>query len=52
MIQTTLADAVTPLSTGIDALTVRISLCERGQGATEDVTTLRVEEVRRPREVH
>uniref|UniRef100_M1DRJ8 Putative plant transposon protein domain-containing protein n=1 Tax=Solanum tuberosum TaxID=4113 RepID=M1DRJ8_SOLTU len=36
MIQTTLADAVTPLSAAIDAFVARIEVCERSQGATEE----------------
>uniref|UniRef100_M1DFR2 Polyprotein protein n=1 Tax=Solanum tuberosum TaxID=4113 RepID=M1DFR2_SOLTU len=41
MIQTALADAVTPLSAAIDAFLARIEMCERSQGATEEVTALR-----------
>ena len=40
MIQTSLGDVVTLLSTAIDALAEKIEVCERGQGATEEVTTL------------
>ncbi|KAL3352212.1 hypothetical protein AABB24_020331 [Solanum stoloniferum] len=41
MIQTTLADAGTPLSAAIDDLATRIAVCERGQGATEEVIALK-----------
>ncbi|KAG5570843.1 hypothetical protein H5410_060609 [Solanum commersonii] len=41
MIRTHLADAVKTLSTTIDALAVRIAVCEQIQGATEEVTTLK-----------
>ncbi|XP_049350300.1 uncharacterized protein LOC125814892 [Solanum verrucosum] len=41
MIQTSLDDSVTHFSTTIDALADRIAVCERGQGATEEVTTLK-----------
>ncbi|XP_049397416.1 uncharacterized protein LOC125861599 [Solanum stenotomum] len=48
MIQTTLADVVAPSST-IDALTVMKVVCQRGQGATEEVTALKatITELRR-----
>uniref|UniRef100_M1DBJ3 Putative plant transposon protein domain-containing protein n=1 Tax=Solanum tuberosum TaxID=4113 RepID=M1DBJ3_SOLTU len=39
--KTTLLDAVSPLSAAIDALAARIAVCERGQGATEEVTSLK-----------
>ncbi|KAG5599053.1 hypothetical protein H5410_030423 [Solanum commersonii] len=42
MIQTSLADAMTPLSTTIDALAAKVAVCERRQGATDEVTTLKV----------
>ncbi|KAG5630847.1 hypothetical protein H5410_002564 [Solanum commersonii] len=41
MIQTALADPVIPLSATIDALADRIAVCKCGQGATEEVTTLK-----------
>lgn len=49
MIQTSLGDVVTLLSTAIDALAENIEVCERGQGATEEMTTLKavIAELRR-----
>ncbi|XP_049347850.1 uncharacterized protein LOC125812389 [Solanum verrucosum] len=41
MILTARADAVTTLSAAIDALVATISVCERGQRDTEEVTTLK-----------
>ncbi|XP_049378081.1 uncharacterized protein LOC125842820 [Solanum stenotomum] len=41
MIQTSLSDAVTPLSVTIDSLAARITVYERGQGVTDEVTTLK-----------
>ncbi|XP_049363600.1 uncharacterized protein LOC125828325 [Solanum verrucosum] len=41
MIQTALADVVTPLSTTIDAFAARISVCKCGQWATKEVTALK-----------
>uniref|UniRef100_M1DZS1 Uncharacterized protein n=1 Tax=Solanum tuberosum TaxID=4113 RepID=M1DZS1_SOLTU len=42
MIQTALADVVTPLSSTIDALAVRIVVRKCGQGGIEEVTALKV----------
>lgn len=42
MIQTALAELVTSSNATIYALATNIALCEHGQGATEEVTTLKV----------
>ncbi|KAG5605203.1 hypothetical protein H5410_026695 [Solanum commersonii] len=43
MIQTALDDTVTPLSSTIDPLATNIAVCKRGQGATDEVTTLKAD---------
>ncbi|XP_049378084.1 uncharacterized protein LOC125842828 [Solanum stenotomum] len=52
MIQAALTAAVTPLSTDIDTLVARITVCERGQGATDEVTTLKATIVELRKYVH
>uniref|UniRef100_M1E1B4 Polyprotein protein n=1 Tax=Solanum tuberosum TaxID=4113 RepID=M1E1B4_SOLTU len=41
MIERALTAVVTPLRESIDALVTRIEVCESGQGATHEVTTLK-----------
>uniref|UniRef100_M1D8L8 Polyprotein protein n=1 Tax=Solanum tuberosum TaxID=4113 RepID=M1D8L8_SOLTU len=41
MIERALTAALTPLSVSIDPLAARIDVCERGQGANDEVTTIK-----------
>ncbi|KAG5571164.1 hypothetical protein H5410_060930 [Solanum commersonii] len=42
MIKRSLANVVTPLSMTVDSFVARIAVCEQGQGATNEVMTLKV----------
>jgi len=42
MIERALTDALTPLRVSIDALTMRLDICERGHGVTAEVSALKV----------